>query len=162
MFAFAKVSSAGNLITSLAWQVSTSPEAVGYAVHYQVANLPLTNRVDVGKALSVTIPLLIGSVHSIYVVGHTADGVESEPSNVRDYTPPPMTPVKLARQPDGAVQLRFRISPLALCLVEWTTTLERPVWQTLVMLVSDAKGDVVVSDPGAGESSARFYRAAIF
>jgi hypothetical protein len=162
LFAFAGISSAGNLITSLAWQASPSPEAVGYAVYYQVANLPLTNRVDVGKALSVTIPLLIGVVHSIYVVAYTADGVESEPSNLLNYTPPPITPVKLTRQPDGAVQLRFRTSPLSLCWIEWTPTLEHPVWQALAMFVADANGNVVVSDPGATESAARFYRAAKF
>lgn len=150
------------LFTTVAWEASPSPEVTGYAVYYQVANLPITNRVDVGKTLSVSVSLLVGAVHSIYAVAYTADGVESEPSNVLNYTPPPVTPLRVSKLPDGSIQLRFRTSPLALCSVEWTPALDPPMWQTLGLglLVADGLGNVVVSDPGAISSPSRFYRAA--
>lgn len=152
------------LFTTVAWEASPSQEVTGYAVYYQIANLPVTNRVDVGKTLSVSISLLVGAVHSIYAVAYTVDGVESEPSNVVKYTPPPIAPMKLSKQVDGSMQLRFRTSPLAFCWVEWAPTLDAPVWQALGLglLVADGNGDVVLSDPGAIQSPSRFYRAAKF
>ena len=152
------------LITTLAWQASPSPEVAGYAVYYQVGNLPITNRVDVGKALSVTMPLLVGAIHTIYVVAYTADGVESEPSNLLNYTPPPITPVKLSPQSDGSMQLSFKTSPLSLCWLEWTPTLDPPEWRLLGLgwLVADAFGSVSLNDSDAIGSTSRFYRAVKF
>lgn len=171
LFVAAEVASAGlalpppsslQLVTTVAWDASPSPEVTGYAVYYQVANLPITNRVDVGKALSVTLPLLVGAVHSIYAVAYTGDGIESEPSNVLNYTPPPITRLKLSKLPDGSMQLRFRTSPLALCWVEWTEDLAAAAWQVWTAVGADVNGDIILTDSTAGGTPSRFYRAAKF
>lgn len=149
------------LFTTFAWNSSPSEEVTGYAVYYGITGLGLTNRIDVGNSLSITLPLLVGLPHSIYVVAYADNGVESQPSNVVEYSPPAMTPLRLSRSADGLVQLRFRTSPLAICAVEWTPSLEFPTWQTLGLglLMADTSGDVVVNDPEAAGFAARYYRA---
>lgn len=152
------------LFTTFQWNVSPSQDVTGYALYYQVAGLPITNRVDVGKAVSFTLPLLVGSPHSVYVTAYTADGVESEPSNVVNYSPPPVTPLRISKLQNGLIQLQFRTSPLALCRVEWTPSLNPPVWHSLGLglVGADWQGNIKIEDPDARNSPARFYRAAKF
>lgn len=168
--AFVKTSATGTLLplallspqlfTTFAWRASPSPEVVGYAVYYQALGVALTNRLDVGDHLTASIPLLVGSTYSIHVVAYTAEGVESEPSNVLEYTPPPLTRLRLVTLDGGGVQIRFRTSPLALCRVERTDSLTTPDWQVWVTVRADFNGDVVLNDATAGDAPARFYRAA--
>lgn len=147
------------MFTTLAWEASPGPAVTGYAVYYQVAGLAITNRVDAGDALTVTIPMLVFSAYSIYVVAYTADAIESKPSNLLQHTPPPLTPLRLVKQDGGGLQVRFRTSPLALCRVEWTDDLAT-AWQVWAVVRADLIGDIVLTDPSGGTGPARFYRAA--
>jgi hypothetical protein len=147
------------MFTTLAWQASPSPEVTGYAVYYQVAGLETICRVDAGAALTVTIPLQVRSAYEIYVVAYTADGIESEPSNILKHKPPPISPLRLSKMDSGGLQIRFRTSPLALCRVEWTDDLAAPTWQLWVTVRAGLNGDIVLTDPSAGTERTRFYRA---
>lgn len=147
------------MFTTLAWDASPGPGVAGYAVYYQVDGLAMTNRVDAGNALTVTIPMLVGSAYSIFVVAYTEDAIESEPSNLLRHTPPPLTPVRLVIQDGGTLQIRFRTSPLAFCQVEWTDDLTAPNWQPWVVVRANLNGDVVLTDAFANDAPARFYRA---
>lgn len=148
------------LFTTLAWEPSPSPEVTGYAVYYQVAGLAIINRVDAGAALTVTLPLQVRSAYEIYVVAYTAEGVESEPSNLLKHKPPPISPLRLSKMDGGGLQVRFRTSPLTLCRVEWTDDLAAPTWQVWVTVRAGLNGDIVLTDPTAGTAQTRFYRAA--
>jgi hypothetical protein len=147
------------LFTTLAWEPSPSSEVTGYAVYYQVAGLGINCRVDAGDALTVTIPLQVRSRYEIYVVAYTAEGIESEPSNLLKHSPPPISRLRLNKMDDGGLQIRFRTSPLALCRVEWTDDLAAPSWQVWVTVRAGLNGDIVLTDPSAGTAQARFYLA---
>lgn len=147
------------LPTPLQWDPSPDSSVAGYAVYYTSSNPRTIDRVDAGKTLTATIPLTVGSTYSIFVVAYDVDGVESLPSNVRSYTPPPMTRLKLARMADNTMRIQFRSALGKVCVVQGTPRLNAPQWQTVGIGTADANGYIVVNDPPAGRPPVRFYRA---
>lgn len=146
------------ILTPLAWDASPSAEVAGYAIYLVQADTMVTNRIEVGNSLTVTVPLVVGSSNLIFATAYTSEGVESEPSNMLEYIPPPLTQPKLLKLDDGMVQLQFRTSPLARCRVEWADRIKNPHWQTLAIVAADILGKVAYTDSEAAESETRFYR----
>jgi hypothetical protein len=145
--------------THLQWDPSPSPSVVGYAIYYRVLGLPVTSRLDVGNTLTASIPLLLGSASSVYVVAYNAEGVESAGSNLIEHTPEPLMTLKLGKLEDGAMRLQFRTSPMSPCRIEWTESLNPPDWQTLGEGMADADGFIMIDDPDAAYMDQRYYRA---
>jgi Fibronectin type III domain len=142
-----------------AWDASADPDVTGYAVYYGVVNSSVTNRLDAGASQTATFAHLQAKTnYFFYVAAYTATGLESDPSNVIEYSPPAITCVKLTELEDGAMRIQFRGPAGALCRVEYSESLVSPQWQTLASAIAAEDGDVVVDDPQDGRSAIRFYR----
>ena len=77
---------------TVAWTASPSPEVTGYVLYYRSAET--TNRVDVGAVLTHAISNLVaGTTYTFHATAYNADAVESEDSNLVEYTPPPPPPL---------------------------------------------------------------------
>jgi hypothetical protein len=151
--------SPAQIVATFNWDPSPDQSVVGYALYYGMANLPTTNRVDAGASLTASVPLLVSSNYSLYVAAYTAVGVESLPSNIVNYTPPPLSHLRLSKLSDDAISLQFMTSPLVPCRIEYTPGLNPPQWQVLESVAADASGNVVVTDPPTGRPATRYYRA---
>jgi hypothetical protein len=149
------------VLTTLRWEPSAGSSVAGYAVYYRSGTLPFTNRVDMGNALALTLPLLVGTHYSFYVVAYTASGAESVPSNVVAYSPVAVSRLRLSRQANGAMRIQFHTVALAACQVECSQQLNPPQWQTLATVVANVNGDVVLDDPTVRRPSVRYYRAVL-
>lgn len=143
----------------LEWDPSPSPDVAGYALYYGEIDGPTTNRVDLGDSAKATLTNLYADVtYQFCVVAYTADGLESAPSNLVEYTPPAISQLKLIKQANGSMRVQFRSAIGSPCKVEYTSSLASPQWQTLSNATANASGDVIVTDPLAGRPSVRFYR----
>lgn len=146
------------LFTTIAWEPSPSPDVTGYALYLVMPDLHFTNRLDVGAVLTITIPFQVSTSNLIYAVAYNRDQVESEPSNVLNYVPPPLTQPRVSISDGGMARIRLRTSPYFRCRVEWTADLATPDWQLLTVVQADGLGDVEVLDPATAETPSRFYR----
>lgn len=61
----------------------------------------------------------------------------------------------------GTVNLQFQTRPGAICLVQYTPSLNPPQWQTLASVTAGANGNVSVSDQPPANTPSRFYRAVV-
>ena len=147
------------IFTTFSWDSSPDQAVAGYALYYGMANQPITNRVDTGSNLTATIPLYVGTNYSLFVVAYSEGGMESPPSNILYYTPPPMSRIQVNELVGNMVGIRFQTSPLAPCRIEWTSVLNPPDWQTLEEVTADANGNIVVTDSPADHPEGRYYRA---
>ncbi len=132
----------------------------GYAVYYGDPDGSVTNRYDAGDALCVNLNGLTAcSSYFFYVVAYDAYGDESAPSNVLVYSPAAISLLQIS-QSSGVMNLQFQVAPATSCHVEYTPTLNPPVWTVLTGAVADSNGLVVINDPQA-TNACRFYRATI-
>jgi hypothetical protein len=147
---------------SLAWGASPSGGIVaGYAIYYGTDSSSLTNRIDVGTALTVTVGnLWVGTNYFFYAVAYDGDGNESIPSQVIQYNPPPVSNPVLNVLANGTTHISVRSAPGATCQVEFTDSLNFPQWQILGSAVADTNGQVNFVDMLHGLPPTRFYRAA--
>jgi hypothetical protein len=147
--------------TSLQWNLSASLNTVGWAVYYGAVGSPVTNRLDVGWANSTTITgLNPATAYYFYVVSYDVFGNESAPSNVILYTTPsPISALQISQSDSNTVAIQFTVPPLAVCHVEYTTSLNPPAWTLLTPAVADVEGNVTVTDTMNG--TPRFYRGSI-
>jgi large repetitive protein len=87
---------------SLAWDPSPEPGVAGYRLHYGQPPGNYSDIVDAGAVTNVMIRNLIaGATYSFYVTCYNVFGLESEPSNIVDYSVPSPTnsaPVADAQQ----------------------------------------------------------------
>ena len=82
---------------SLTWDPSPSKDTVGYSLYFGQADSGKLNRISIGGQPSSEISGLIeGIPYLIYVTAVNADGIESQPSNVLNYTPAAAAPSQLA------------------------------------------------------------------
>lgn len=144
----------------LAWNSSSDPEVMGYAVYYSLEGSKVTNRIDAGPNISVPLMnLQASSNYLFYVVSYDATGIESPPSNTLEYAPPALSPLEANVLPDGSVVLQFWAAVNASCRLEFSSTLSPPQWQLLSSTHADSNGQVTVTDPLPIGARARFYRA---
>lgn len=74
---------------TLAWSQSADTNVVGYFRYYGRASGNYTNKVNVGKVTSATIPgLTEGATYFFAITAYVASGLESVPSNEVGYTAP--------------------------------------------------------------------------
>ena len=151
--------SPAQILATFNWDSSPDNSVAGYALYYGMANLPTTNRVDAGNALTTTIPLMVSSNYSLFVVAYSANGTESLPSNMVNYTPPPMSRLHVTNLSSNSIRIQFQTSPLTPCRIEYTTRLNPPEWQVLEDVTADANGNAFVTDPPTGRPAACYYRA---
>lgn len=77
----------------LAWDPSPDSSVTGYAIYYGKSSGVWTTRVDVGNVTNTTITLVAdGSTYFFVATAYDANGLESEPSNEVNYTPPNQQP----------------------------------------------------------------------
>jgi hypothetical protein len=144
---------------TLQWQASADPVVTGYALYYGVDGSPITNRMNVGSAMSALVKnLTASSTYSFYVVAYDADQNESAPSNLLLYTASTISPVRLSQPTAGTMNISFYVAPGASCHVEYTGSLNPPMWNLLTTAVADSNGLVTINDP-VNSSGSRFYRA---
>ena len=146
----------------LEWQSSDDDTVTGYAVYYGLTGTPLTNRLDVGLSNSVVFSDLTADAdYSFFVVAYDSDLNESEPSNFLTYTAEPISALRLAQSPEGAMIISFNVPANAACHVEYTDTLNPPEWQLLTLASGDPDGFVTITDAVPAPNGCRYYRAAI-
>jgi hypothetical protein len=73
----------------LAWDPSPDISAVGYRVYYRPVGRAETNVIDVKFSTKVHIDVLELRAYEFFVTAYSADGSESDPSNVAIATPAP-------------------------------------------------------------------------
>lgn len=146
---------------TLQWEGSADPTVAGYALYYGEAGSALTNRVDVGMATTVCVKTLRASTtYDFYVVAYDTNRLESTPSNLLPYTAAAISPIQASAFSNGVVNLSFRVAVGAGCEVDYTESLNPPVWHTLTTAVADSNGVVTVSD-SVMAAPARYYRAVV-
>jgi hypothetical protein len=146
----------------LAWNYSQDPIVVGYALYYGITGSAVTNRFDAGMTNCVTFyNLLAGSNYFFFATTYNATGVESPPSQPVHYCPRALSALKLTEPAGATMNLQFEAAPGSACHVEYTPSLTPPQWQTLASATADTNGNVMISDPLAGNPPTRFYRAVL-
>ncbi len=146
---------------TLAWDPANDQSVGGYGIYYGLTTQPVTNYINVGTNLTVTLfDLLANSNYQFYAVSYNAAGNESVPSNPLLLTLPVMSPVRITRLATGDFRLALRAAPGTVCQVEYADTPNSSIWQTLSLATADANGDVVVVDPLSSQRASRFYRVA--
>lgn len=81
-----RLGAAAPTTVTIGWSASPDSTVTGYVLYYQSAET--TNRVDVGSALMCIIPNLVaGTTYTFYATAYNSDLVESERSNLVNYTP---------------------------------------------------------------------------
>jgi hypothetical protein len=155
-----RVSASPACVCTLQWNPSAGTDVAGYAVYYGISGSSVTNRVDVGPALTATLKgLVASSTYFFYVVAYSPLQQESIPSDQLTYTAPAMSALRFS-QTNGAMNLWFHVAPGAACHVEYTASLSPAAWNVLTTAVADTNGLVSVNDTDISEAS-RFYRAVI-
>jgi hypothetical protein len=96
------------------------------------------------------------------VVAYDANGVESPPSNFLNYHPPVLSLLKLTSPSAKTINLQLRAATGSVCQIEYTPILNPAQWQILGNATADSNGNITITDPGAGNSPTRFYRAALY
>lgn len=73
---------------TLAWSASPDGTVTGYNLYYGDFAGTVTNKLNVGPALSATVSnLSVGVTYFFFATAYDAAGIESEPSNFITYTP---------------------------------------------------------------------------
>jgi len=147
---------------TLAWDSANDPSVSGYALYYGVTNQPAFNRVDAGMNLTATLlDLKADTGYKLFVVSYNAVGLESVPSNELLLTPPAISRLQLARQANGSLRLSGKAAPGAVCTLQFTSTLQPALWQTLTRTTADQVGNIIAFDASVSKVSRRFYRLAL-
>jgi len=147
---------------TLAWDSANDPGVSGYALYYGATNQPTFNRVDAGTNLTVTLfDLRADTGYKLFVVAYNAVGLESVPSNELLLTPPAISRLQLARQANGSLRLSGKAAPGTVCTLQFTSTLQPALWQTLTRTTADQVGSIIAFDASVSKVSRRFYRLAL-
>jgi hypothetical protein len=147
---------------TLGWNQSQDVSVAGYVLYYGMTG-SATNCQILGMTNMVTLfNLLASSNYFFYLTSYDASGVESPPSNVLNYKPPAVSSLKLTSPSQGTMNLQFRTAPGSICLIQYTPTLNPAQWQILASATADANGNIAITDPTAGNSPTRFYRAVLY
>lgn len=120
---------------SLAWDPSPDATVTGYAVYYGEAPDSLTNRVEAGNNLTVTVTNLVAA-HTYYfvAVAYDGDGLESGPSNMISYeVPGPLPPGNLRIEVQSSTNLLGWMERAAFELPV-TTLLQSEFWRARMTL----------------------------
>ena len=156
---------AGQSVT-LAWDPSANPEVVGYNIYYGVANRTYTNKVNVGKVTSVTIPgLSEGTTYFFAVTAHDILGLESDYSTEASYTVPGALPRSVLLP---SLQLTILLNRQVVLDVtgqvghtyEIQASPNLTSWTVIGAVTVGASGSVQFTDTNAANYPARFYRVA--
>jgi hypothetical protein len=79
---------AASASVTLAWNANTDPTVVGYNLMYGTSSASLTQKVNVGKVTTATVPALtVGTTYYFAVTAYNAAGVNSAHSNEVSFKP---------------------------------------------------------------------------
>ncbi|HXR05021.1 MAG TPA: fibronectin type III domain-containing protein, partial [Verrucomicrobiae bacterium] len=147
---------------TLGWNQSPPGSVAGYVLYYGIVG-GTTNRQVVGMVNTTTLfNLLASSNYFFYLTAYDANGVESPPSSTVYYQPQALSRLTLTSPVQGTMNLQFRAAPASVCLIQYTPTLSPAQWQNLETATADSNGNIVITDPTAGSSPSRFYRAMLY
>ena len=95
---------------TLAWDPNFEPDIAGYRLHYGTPVGNFTSVVDVGLSTIAAAPdLVAGLSYAFYVTCYNLSGLESEPSNLVEYTVPP-DPDPPTNQPPQALSAEILVA----------------------------------------------------
>lgn len=147
---------------TLAWDPAEDSSVTGYAIYYGPADQPVNNRFDAGTNTTATLVGLRANVpYRFFAVSYDDLGQESIPSNEVWLTPPVLSSLRLSRQGDENMQLSAKAAPGTICTIQFTPTLQPPVWRTLRHATADQAGNIIAIDASSNQSPSRFYRLAL-
>jgi hypothetical protein len=147
----------------LGWNLCQNACVSGYALYFGMSGSSATNRQLLGLTNSVTLfNLLASSNYFFYVVAYNANGIESPPSNILNYRPQALSALKLTPSSSKTMTVQLHAAPGSICQIEYTPALDPAQWQILGSATADANGNITITDPAAGDSPARYYRAALY
>jgi len=148
---------------TLGWNLCQDVSVSGYVLYFGMSGSLTTNRQVLGMTNSVTLfNLLASSNYFFYVAAYDANGIESPPSNILNYKPQVLSSLNLTSPSEKTMNLQFRAAPGSVCQIEYTPSLNPAQWQILGSATADSNGNITITDPEAGNSPARFYRAALY
>ncbi|MGC3956410.1 MAG: hypothetical protein QM813_00070 [Verrucomicrobiota bacterium] len=104
--------------------------------------------------------LYVGVTYRIYAVSYDAQGNESLPSNLLNFTPSAPR-VQLARQSNGNMSLSYFVGTNITCAIQFAATPTPAYWQTLANVAPDQAGNIILTDTTASRVPQRFYRVAL-
>jgi hypothetical protein len=112
--------------------------------------------------LTVTLNNLQTDVtHKVHATSYNAAGIESLPSNQVLLTPSAIPRLKLSRQSNGSMKLDYKMSPGAVCTVQFSADMKPGSWRTLTNVTADLVGGIIATDSSAAQVMKRFYRVAL-
>ena len=147
----------GTNTASVAWDKSSSTNVTGYRLHYGAASGNYTNSaVMTGTLATNTVRGLVSGVRYFFAVtAHTADGVQSDPSNEISFVPsPPTFPISVTTTNRASLTVRGLAGQRHSILATQNFT----NWTVIATVTLGASGSVNFTDPNAGSYSRRFYR----
>lgn len=143
----------------LGWSPASDSSVKGYVIYYGVTNQPTTNRIVAGTNVTVTINNLQADVtYKVFATSYNGAGVESPPSNQVLLTPKTVPRLNLSRQANGSMKLDYKMTPGAVCAVQFSADMKPESWRTLTNVTADLVGGIIAMDSTAARVMQRFYR----
>lgn len=164
--AFGGVMLATNVTSStvtVAWDRSPGTNVVGYNFYYGTNSASMTNKLNVGNQASAKLTGFVPqTTYNFTVTAYDAAGVESQPSNVIQYTAPalalPALKASLAVGTSKSVQLNFQATAGVNYRIEATEDLK--TWTTVLTTNLSAGGSINLKMMDLSSYKKRFYRIA--
>ena len=95
---------------TLAWDPNTEPDIAGYKLYYGSPVGTYSEVVNVGNTTNTTVDTLVsGNTYAFYVTCYNTSGLESEPSNVVEYSVPPDRVIPDNEYPTFSYLLKYDI-----------------------------------------------------
>lgn len=143
---------------TLAWDANVESDIAGYKIYSGTNSRVYPAVVDVGNRTSHTVSnLTAGRTYFLALTAYDTTGLESDFSAELSYTVPP--DLTLAYLGAGRYRVRFSASPGVAYGIEYSESLESPVWQSLGTRTANSNGLVEFIDTPGPNPRRRFYRA---
>jgi hypothetical protein len=149
---------------SLTWEPSPDPAVAGYVIYFGPSGAAAPQRQDVGNTTTTVVGnLQPGLTYSLYLTAYDSATIESDPSNVIEYTVPSATnsiPVQLVlavqAAAGGPIRLLVTGPPGLLC--EVLASADMLDWSVVDEVTISEDGTLEWIDPESSAFRTRFYR----
>jgi hypothetical protein len=147
---------------TLAWDPNSEPDVAGYRIYYGTAGTGFNTVANVGNFTSFVVDdLQPGQTYAFYATCYNTSGLESEPSNVVEYTVPESgdgaPAVSNMSVTPGGLQMQWAAVPGTTYRVLYKNDLNEPAWQPVAEFVAAGESAYFV-DSASKTKAHRFYR----